>query len=107
MESAVEMERARCVRLINDCRKNISGYDSMLMTRLSNMFRNGNKPETFQEQMSSDGDTEYCVPDTVDEERQRCLDCLDLHFDDGAPLATRELLLDLRDKIAGGTDVKS
>lgn len=102
MSDAVRHERERCVQLVEAYDGMFIGFEAMLVTRLENIIRNGIVPESFADQMSSDEETEYWDPDTVEDERQRCIDCIDIHDDDSTSPPIKQMLTELRQAIVTG-----
>ena len=100
--STVEHERSRCLRLVEACIEEQQGYARSLAIRLSNIIRNGIAPESLALQLASDEATEYAEPGTAGEERERCLQCLRMHFDDRADDVVKTMMARIEREIIAG-----
>lgn len=69
-------ERARCASIVERYVGRFTGLEGSVIVRILNQIRNGMKPESFSDQMADSAETQYTEPSSINDERNRCVECV-------------------------------
>lgn len=99
MDELIMSERERCASIVEEYWPLCHGNEETTIVRIIEKIRFGHAPERDNDDFFAMESTTYAHPQTVDDERGRCLNCVLLHPRDGTT-RLQDMLCEIAHRIA-------